>query len=158
MSVSTVQPIRKAVVVSAPQASAFHLFTEGMGRWWNPDYHIGGEPFAAVVVEPREGGRWYERGASGAECQWGRVLAWDPPELVVLDWQISGSWQFDGDLHTELDVRFVPLGPSETRVHLEHRGLEAFGEQADAIRAVFDSPGGWLGVLERFVRGSTDDR
>jgi hypothetical protein len=150
MTVSTIQPIRKQVTVRASQATAFEVFTEGMGRWWNPEYHIGAEPVAGVVVEPREGGRWYERGDAGGECDWGRVLVWDPPQRIMLDWQINGFWQYDADLHTELDVRFIAEGPSETQVELEHRGLEALGDLADALRGAFDSPGGWLGLLERF--------
>lgn len=150
MTVTTIEPIRKQLTVRASQARAFEVFTEGMGRWWSPDYHIGAEPFETAVMEPREGGRWYERGTDGGECDWGRVLVWDPPERVVLDWQISASWQFDPDVHTELEVRFVAEGPSATRVELEHRGLDALGEQAAALRGVFDGTTGWSGLLERF--------
>ncbi len=150
MTVTTIEPIRKQLTVRASQARAFQVFTEGMSQWWNAEYHIGSEPFATVVVEPREGGRWYERGEGGGECDWGRVLVWDPPARVVLDWQINGSWQFDANLHTELEVRFIAEGSSETRVELEHRGLDALGAEAEGIRAVFDSPGGWFGLLQRF--------
>ena len=150
MTVGTIRPVRKEIVVRAPQAKAFHVFTDGMSRWWNPDHHIGDEPLAALVVEPHEGGRWYERGTSGTECQWGLVLVWDPPARVVFDWQLDATWQFDPDVHTELEVRFVALGEAETRVVLEHRGLEALGPQAEAIRGRFDAPGGWMGLLERF--------
>jgi hypothetical protein len=47
-------------------------------------------------------------------------------------------------------VSFVAEGPDRTRVELEHRGLDAFGERADEMRDTFDSPGGWPGILERF--------
>ena len=147
---STIEPIRKHRTVQAPKEKAFRVFTEGMGSWWNPEYSIGGEPFSTVVVESQEGGRWYERSTSGAECSWGRVLVWEPPERLVLDWQIDGSWQHDPGLHTELEVRFVPESPSVTRVELEHRGLEALGDSAETIRGIFDSPGGWAGLLDRF--------
>lgn len=150
MSVTTVLPVRKQLTVPASQAKAFRIFTEGMSRWWSPDYHIGAQPFVAVVMEPGEGGRWYERAEAGQECDWGRVLVWGPPDRVVLDWQITGSWEFDAKLHTELEVRFVAESASETRVELEHRGLDSLGSQAEAIRRVFDSPGGWLGLLQGF--------
>lgn len=156
MTVQTIQPIRKQITVRAPQERAFRVFTEGIGRWWNPQYSIGAEPYATAVMEPRAGGRWYERGEGGAECDWGRVLTWDPPGRVVLDWQIDGSWRFDAGLHTELDVRFVVEGPAITRVELEHRGLEALGDQATALRDVFDSPRGWAGLLDRFVEAGAE--
>lgn len=145
----TIAPIRKAITVAAPPERAFEVFTAGMTGWWNPEYSIGSEPLAMVVMELREGGRWYERGDRGGECDWGRVLVWDPPRRVVLAWQITADWRYDPALHTEVDVRFAPDGPGSTRVELEHRGLEALGDQADAIRAIFDSPAGWDGLLAR---------
>lgn len=150
MTVSTIQPIRKQLTVRSSQAKAFEVFTADIGRWWNPDYKIGAEPYATAVIEPREGGRWYERGEAGGECEWGRVLVWQPPDRVVLDWQINGSWQFDAALHTEVDVRFIAEGPEATRIELEHRGLDALGDQAEAMRGIFDSPAGWSGLLDRF--------
>src|SRR5690606_14850692 len=80
--------VTRTTVVQAPPEKAFEVFTAGMTRWWNPEYTIGGQPYAAVVVEPHEGGRWYERAADGTECDWGRVLTWDPPARLVLTWQI----------------------------------------------------------------------
>jgi uncharacterized protein YndB with AHSA1/START domain len=151
VTVRTTQPIRKQITVQAPRERAFEVFTAGMGRWWSPDYSIGAEPLAEVVVELREGGRWYERGEGGAECDWGRVLAWDPPARVVLAWQISGDWSFDGTIGTEVEVRFVAEGPSTTRVELEHRGLDAYGGRAEEMRGIFDSDAGWAGLLARYA-------
>ena len=145
----TIEPIRKHVTVPASPEKAFEVFTDGMSRWWNPDYHIGTEPYAGTVVEPRAGGRWFERGESGGECDWGRVLVWEPPHRVVLEWQISSAWQFDPDVHTEIEVRFVSDG-DRTRVELEHRGLDSLGADAEMVRGIFDSPTGWAGLLDRF--------
>ncbi len=78
------------------------------------------------------------------------MLVWDPPRRIVLDWQITSTWQYDAALHTAVEVRFVADGPSHTRVELEHRGLDALGDQAETMRGVFDSPAGWSGLLERF--------
>lgn len=150
MTVSTSQPVRKVVTVQASPEKAFDVFTSGMGRWWDAAYKIGSEAFRTVVVEPHEGGRWYEIGEDGGECDWGRVLVWDPPLRLVLAWQISAEWHYDPTLTTELEVRFVATGEGTARVELEHRGLDALGPAGEAMRAVFDSPGGWSGLLQRF--------
>lgn len=151
MNSRALPPIRKQIVVGAPQATSFEVFTSGMGGWWNRDYSIGGEPIESVVVEPNAGGRWFERGEDGAECDWGRVLVWEPPHRLVLTWQITADWTYEADVMTEIEVRFTPDGPSSTRVDLEHRGLEALGEQAEIVRGIFDAPGGWAGLLDRFA-------
>ena len=144
--------VRQSVVVDAPRDRAFAVFTEGMSSWWPLDSHsIGSAPMAAAVIEPRAGGRWYERGEDGSECDWGRVLAWDPPEHVVLAWQISPEWKADPGIHTEVEVRFTTEDDGRTRVDLEHRRLEAYGELAEQMRSIFGSDGGWRTLLGRFA-------
>ncbi len=146
-----VEPIRKTIVVEAPQERAFRVFTDSLDRWWPRQHQIGKVEMKEAVLEPRAGGRWYERGVDGSECEWGKVLSWDPPGKVVLAWQIDGKWQFDPKLVTEVEVRFIAEGPGRTRVELEHRNLERMGESAEAMRAIFESPGGWPGLLELFA-------
>jgi uncharacterized protein YndB with AHSA1/START domain len=99
----------------------------------------------------REGGRWYERDTDGSECEWGKVLVWEPPSQLVLAWQITGEWAYDADFRTEVEVTFVPDGPNRTLVEVEHRGLEAYGDQASDMRDQFNSPGGWPSLLEAFA-------
>jgi uncharacterized protein YndB with AHSA1/START domain len=152
-STAYVEPLRKTIRVQATPQRAFEVFTAGMGRWWIPEHSINPSrsPQVAVVMEPRVGGRWHERNADGSECDWGRVLAWEPPHRVVLAWQISAQWTFDPALLTEVEVRFAAVGDGATEVTLEHRKLEAFGESAAAMRKVFESAGGWQTLLERFA-------
>jgi Activator of Hsp90 ATPase homolog 1-like protein len=151
MTVKSLESIRKQIIVEVPCKQAFEVFTGQMGAWWNSAYHIGGEPFAEIVIEPHEGGAWYEVDESGTRCDWGRVLVWDPPRRVLLNWQISARWMHDPDQVTELDLRFTPLSDSTTLVELEHRKLENLGEAAAGIRVQLDDPSGWQGLLDRFA-------
>jgi uncharacterized protein YndB with AHSA1/START domain len=147
--------VRRSIVVEAPQARAFTVFTEGMSTWWPLEtHHIGEQKAEAAVVEPRAGGRWYERAADGTECEWGRVIAWEPPERVVFGWHLGPEWKYDPDeaSATEVEVRFVVEGPTTTRVELEHRGFERLGERADELRIPVAGEGGWSGLLELFSK------
>jgi hypothetical protein len=142
----------KSITVAAPLAVAFEVFTAQIETWWPmASHHIGDADCAAVVIEPRVGGRWYERGADGVECVWGQVLLWQPPRRVVLVWQLSAQWRFDPTIRTEVDVRFTVIDTDTTRVDLEHRGLDAYGADAAAMRDAFASPNGWNGMLDHFA-------
>ena len=145
--------VRKSVTVAAPIALAFEVFTGDIASWWPmASHHIGEADCAAVVVEPRAGGRWYERGVNGVECVWGQVLLWEAPRRVVLVWQLSAQWRFDPTLRTEVDVRFTAIDDRTTRVELEHRGLGAYGADAIAMRDAFGSPNGWNGMLDHYAQ------
>lgn len=145
-------PVRRSVTVKASQQKAFEVFTSGFGRWWPASHCIGSSPLKTAVIEPRVGGRWYETGEDGRECQWGEVLAWEPPSRVLLAWRIGADWKYDPQLLTEVEVRFVPLGEAGTRVELEHRLLENYGERAAAASERLDSEGGWQSLLAIYAK------
>ena len=151
--------VRKSVLVHTSVVRAFSVFVEQMETWWTATHHIGSTPFEAIFVEPRGGGRWYERNAAGEQCEWGKVLAWDPPRRVCFSWHIGPGhdqpdWKFDPDpaKASEVEISFVPEGPSATRVNLEHRGLERHGEGYEQLVAMFNSPGAWIAILESFAQ------
>lgn len=151
--------VSATVTVEVAPEHAFAVFTERLGSWWLLDsMHIGRQPPETAVMEPREGGRWYERAADGSECDWGRVLAWQPHERVVLSWQIGTDWQFDPDTSrgSEIEVLFTPEGPSRTRVELTHRGIERHGPGAESIHGAVGSPGGWPGLLAAYAASAAD--
>jgi uncharacterized protein YndB with AHSA1/START domain len=144
-------PIQKSTLVAAPVERAFQVFTEGMSTWWPlATYKIGKVDAKSVVIEPSVGGRWFERGVDGSECDWGRVRIWDPPRRLVLTWEISSQFQHDPAIQTELEIRFSPEGAS-TRVDLEHRLLHYYGDKAIEMRGIFDSEQGWTGLLNAFA-------
>jgi len=146
----TIAPVRKTIRVKASPSRAFEVFTQGMSRWWPPTHTILKVEPEDYILEPRVGGRWFQRGIDGSECDTGKVLVWEPPSKLVLAWQITPQWQYDPSLITEVEVRFSDEGGGFTRVDLEHRNLDRVGENAEAIRAAVDAPGGWSAILESF--------
>jgi uncharacterized protein YndB with AHSA1/START domain len=148
---STIPAIRREVTVDVSRVRAFEIFTADMTSWWPPAHHIGSAPIAEIVVEPFVGGRWFTRHEDGTETSTGKVTAWDPPERVALTWQIGADWRFHDDLETTVEIRFVEVAPERTRVVLEHRDLEAFGDAAEAMHGTFDSDGAWTATLGAYA-------
>ena len=154
MSAMTDDAVVVTVQVDATQARAFEVFTDRFGTWWPMDtHHIGEKDAVAAVMEPRAGGRWFERAADGTECEWGSVLEWDPPARVLLAWHLTPEFAYDPDpaLATEVEVRFIPEGPASTRVELEHRGFAVHGDRGAGMRSAVGSDGGWAGLLRTYA-------
>ena len=147
----TPAPVRRSVTVNAAPEQAFEAFAARIGSWWPRSHSIGGSPMASVTIEPFAGGRWYETGADGSECAWGRVLAWEPPHRLLLAWQIGADWKYDPELITEVEVTLAADGPNRTRVELEHRHLERMGDKAQAVADAVGSPNGWSAVLAQYA-------
>ena len=146
--------VRKSVRVPVPIERAFSVFVERMGTWWPASHHIGAQPFQAILVEPRVGGRWYERDPQGNECDWGTVLAWGPPHRVTFSWHLGLDWKFNPDLAkaSEVEIRFTSEGPSTTLVELEHSRLERHGEGYQQLRTALDGPNAWASILAEFAK------
>jgi uncharacterized protein YndB with AHSA1/START domain len=145
--------IRHEVVVEAPIERAFSVFTKGFGSFKPPEHNMLGVDIAETVFELREGGHVYDRGVDGSECRWARVLAYQPPNRVVISWDISPQWQIETDLEktSEVDVRFIAEAPDRTRVELEHRNLDRHGDGWEAVREGVDRDAGWPLYLHRFA-------
>lgn len=147
--------VRKAIEVQAPQRIAWQVFTGQMGTWWPlAIYKIGKANAIDAVIEPHVGGRWYERGDDGSSCDWGRVLAWEPPSRLVLSWDLNADFQYVSGLGTEIEVRFIVVDDDTTRVELEHRHLDRFGERRDQMRTIFDETGDWGKQLALFAQAA----
>jgi uncharacterized protein YndB with AHSA1/START domain len=158
-SPQVIAPVRYAVTVPLPADRAFTLFTKGFNSWW-PGHHIGTAELAEAVLEPRAGGRYYERGVDGSECEWGTVLACDPPRRIVVAWQITAqgdAWVYDPDLSraSEFEVTFREEPDGQTRVQLEHRNIDRHGPGAPGIHRGVAGPGGWPGILDNYANVAT---
>jgi hypothetical protein len=143
--------VRQQVVVATDPQHAFELFTGHMIDWWPSQHHIGNAPLESIVLEPRAGGRWYNRHQDGTEIATGFVQVWEPPSRVVVTWQITASWSYDTTLITTLDVTFTAHGDEQTLVELIHDGLDNYGPDTDRMRALYDEPDAWAGILQGFA-------
>jgi uncharacterized protein YndB with AHSA1/START domain len=143
-------PVRTSVHVNAAPDRAFDVFTNGIGRWWPKTHKIGDADLDRPVIEPREGGRWYQLGVDGSECEIGKVAVWDPPSRLLLIWQLTPDFTYDPTLITEVELLFTPEDGG-TRVELEHRYLERMGDKAETMRETVSGPGGWPALLQLFA-------
>ena len=148
---TNLEAVERTITVAASPERAFDVFAAELGSWWPRDYSIGEADLADFVLEPAAGGRWYEVGVDGVQCDTGRVLAFDPPERVVFAWHLNAEYQFDPDpAHaSEVEVRFVVEAPDRTRVELEHRGFERHEGGAESVRGAVD--GGWSYILDLYT-------
>ncbi|MGH7074969.1 MAG: SRPBCC family protein [Stellaceae bacterium] len=146
-------PVKQFVVVEAPIERAFKVFTEDFGRFKPPEHNLLAVPIAETVFEPRVGGHIYDRGTDGSECRWARVLAYEPPNRVLLSWDISPRWQIESDPErtSEWEVRFIAETAHRTRVELEHRKLDRHGDGWESVREGIAGDQGWPLYLQRYA-------
>ena len=145
--------VRTEIVVDAPIERAFDVFTTKFDRIKPREHNMLAVDIAESVFEPHVGGRVYDRGVDGTECQWARVLAFDPPNLLVFTWDISPYWQIepDPDRTSEVEVRFIAESPTRTRVELEHRNLDRHGDGWEGLAEGVRGADGWPLYLDRFA-------
>jgi hypothetical protein len=109
--------VRVTIYVGVDPATAFDVFTTEIDQWYRRGPHNFFDPVRAIGIrfEPGAGGRLlevYDEG-SGEAREMARVTAWEPGSRLLLR----------DARDTEIEVTFEPSG-DETKVTLEHRGLE----------------------------------
>ena len=139
-----IEPLRLAFEVACPPEHAFEVWTGRIGQWWPADHTASGEDGLEVVLEPRSGGRIFERTRAGTEHDWGEVIVWEPPRRFAYLWHLRR----DRADATEVEIRFIGLGEAATRVEIEHRGWERLGAEGAAWRD--RNYGGWQTLLPHF--------
>src|SRR5215831_9646717 len=149
----TTTTVRRRIVVKAPIAEAFKVFTERFGDFKPREHNLLNAAISETVFEPRVGGNIYDRAVDGSECRWARILVFDPPNRVVFSWDISPRWQIETnpDLTSEVDVRFFAETAGRTRVELEHRNLHRHGAGWESVRDGVDNEAGWPLYLQRYA-------
>ena len=148
--------VRTEITVEVPLERAFRVFVERFDQIKPREHNMLGVGIAQSVFEPKVGGRIYDRGVDGSECQWGRVLVYETPTRLVFSWDISPHWQIENDpaRSSKVEVRFIADGERRTRVELEHRHLERHGEGWQDLAAGVKGDQGWPLYLLRFAEAS----
>ena len=145
--------VRSQIVVEAPIARAFTVFTERFGDFKPREHNLLSAEIAETVFEPRVGGHIFDRAVDGSECRWARVLAYEPPDRVVFSWDISPQWQLeaDPDRTSEVEVRFYAETPQRTRLELEHRNIDRHGPGWEQVSQGVGGGEGWPLYLTRYA-------
>lgn len=131
-------PVRQSITVRASADHTFRTFTSRLAEWWPLDpFSFGGsDRIATMTLDPRVGGEVVEHWHDGTTRTWGSLLTWTPPTGFSMTWHITGE-------PTEVELRFVAIDDSSTRVDLEHRGWDNLTPQQ--LRADCAVPGGYDG-------------
>jgi uncharacterized protein YndB with AHSA1/START domain len=151
----TMPPVRREVTVTAPIERAFDVFTRRLDAWWPHDSHQVAPTPAIAVLEPKVGGRCYSLSEDGTQCDWGRVIAFDPPHRLVFAWLLTPDWKFEPDAAraSDVTVTFTALSAVTTRVTLVHAGFERYADAAGgaSMRDQVDGAGGWGALVDLYA-------
>jgi uncharacterized protein YndB with AHSA1/START domain len=153
-----VSELRQRIEVRTPIEAAFTCFVDDIGDWWPREYTWADQDLAKIAIEPKQGGRCYERSLDGRERIWGRVLEWEPPGRFVFSWQIAPDRRpiADPDDASQVEVSFRELEDEMvTGVELVHRGFERHGEAGDGYREALAGERGWSYILERYAAAAS---
>lgn len=149
--------VRVEATVPLPPDRAYALFVDGVGGWWPRSVSLLPDPDptrVAVVMEidHEVAGRWAERATDGNERVWGNVRELDPPTSLTLDWSVDpDTGEADGIGRSTVEVRFVEVEDEMTTIVVDHRGIDAHGERAAAVRRWAAGEAGWWSVLRAYA-------
>ncbi|MGA2827623.1 MAG: SRPBCC domain-containing protein [Streptosporangiaceae bacterium] len=134
--------LRKSVTVPARLDEAFQIFTERPIDWLPPAHTFLANP-SSIAMEPRVGGRFFERGTDGEEISRGTILEWAPPDRLVVTWRVGPGWRplQDDEKASRIEVDFTAVTPDVSEVVLTYTQLWRCGAMAGLIRSALSAPG-----------------
>ena len=135
--------IQKSVLLRCPPDDAFRLFTSRISEWWPVTHRPTKDAESELRIEPT--GRFWERACDGREIELGRVLAWEPPNRLALDFYIGTN----AEQPTALEVTFTAEAEG-TRVTVHHRAKPESAELWNQRAPVFERS--WEAVLDALDR------
>jgi uncharacterized protein YndB with AHSA1/START domain len=149
---ATSTDVRREITVATSPQRAFELFTNHMQEWWPAEHHVATASVVAMIVEPRVGGRLYDRCEDGSESAWGQVTQWDPPKGFAFAWMLTSTWQLETDVEkaSRVSLSFSPEG-EQTRVTVVHNEFERLSDGGQGMAEAVGAPDGWQLGLRRFA-------
>lgn len=154
---SMIDPVRVESLVALSPSRAFDRFTRELRAWWPREYTWSQGVLEDIGIEPRLDGLCFEIGPHGFHCDWGRVLAWEPPTRLQLAWQIGPRREPvpDPKQASSVVVTFTPTASEQTKVLLVHDAFERHGAEAAAgYRTALASDQGWPFILRCFAESA----
>lgn len=140
-----IEPLLFSFEVDCPQEHAFETWTSRMSTWWPASHSVSVDPSLEVILEPRVGGRIYERTPDGVEHDWGEITLWEPPGRFGYLWHLRR----DRADATDVEIRFIARDDATTTVEIEHTGWERLGAAGEDWRN--RNRGGWESLLPHYV-------
>lgn len=135
--------IHKSIILHRSPERAFELFTRRISEWWPKTHRLTKDPESELFLE--ESGRFWERSRDGREMDLGRVVKWEPPHRLTLDFYLGTS----AAQPTLVDVTFRPKGLG-TRVTVQHRPKPESAEVWESRALIFDRS--WESVLDALAK------
>ena len=130
--------IQKSILLRCPPDEAFRLFTTRISEWWPTTHRPTNDSKSTLFLE--QTGRFWERASDGREVELGRLLVWDEPNRLELDFFVGTS----AAQPTAVEVTFTPEDDG-TRVTVRHRAKPESQEIWDLRAPVFERS--WSAVL-----------
>ncbi len=140
-----IAPLRLSYELACSPEHAFEVWTERLSAWWPRGHSASGSPDTLVVLEPRLGGRIFERTPDGDEIDWGEVTEWSPPQRFGYLWHIGR----ERAQATDVELTFVDLGDGRTRLDIVHSGWERLGDEGVAWQEA--NTRGWGALIPSYV-------
>ena len=124
------EPIRLHFAVNCTPVEAFDTWTRQISVWWPKPHTRSRDRDTTIVIEPRVGGRLFERTPTGEELHWGSVTTWDRPERFGYRWHITSP----PEEATDVEVNFADAGDGTTEVTILHSGFDRLGTKGPPRR------------------------
>ena len=118
----------RSVDVGVDPPTAFRLFTDEIGEWYQGGRYSWNDPDRAIGIrfEPGVGGSLLELYADGSSYEMGRILDWEPGSRVLFRYS---NVYLPPDPPTEVEVRFEAISAGTPRAIIRRTSTTSDGQR-----------------------------